>query len=77
MRLLRLLALILPCGIAMPVVAQRRGDDPVAKLERNRTANPSSVAALRALGVAYYKRQRFAEAGTVLNAARRLDPRTA
>ena len=74
MRLLRLLALILLGGVAMPVVAQQRGDDPVAKLERNRTANPGSLAALRALGVAYYKRQRFAEAGTVLNAARRLDP---
>lgn len=75
MRLLRLLALTLLCGIAMPVVAQQRGNDPIAKLERNRTANPSSVAALRALGVAYYKRQRYAEAGSVLNAARRLDPK--
>lgn len=75
MRLLRLLALTLLCGIAVPAVAQQRGDDAIAKLERNRTANPSSVAALRALGVAYYKRQRFSDALTVLNAARRLDPK--
>ena len=77
MRLLRLLALILLGGVAMPVVAQQRGDDPVAKLERNRTANPGSLAALRALGVAYYKRQRFADAETVLNAAAGSTRRTA
>ncbi|MEK7239457.1 MAG: CsgG/HfaB family protein [Gemmatimonadota bacterium] len=75
MRLLRLLALTLLCGIAVPVAAQQRGDDAIARLERNRTANPSSVAALRALGVAYYKRQRFTDAANVLNAARRLDPK--
>ena len=75
MRLLRLLALTLLSGIAVPVAAQQRSDDAIARLERNRTANPSSVAALRALGIAYYKRQRFADAGTVLNAARRLDPK--
>lgn len=75
MRLLRLLVLTLLCGLAVPVAAQQRGDDAIARLERNRTANPSSVAALRALGVAYYKRQRFADAATVLNHARRLDPK--
>jgi tetratricopeptide (TPR) repeat protein len=75
MRLLRTLALTLLCGVAVPAMAQQRGDDALAKLERARTANPSSVAALRALGIAYYKRNRFADARTVLDAARRLDPK--
>jgi tetratricopeptide (TPR) repeat protein len=59
----------------MPPVAQQGGNDALARLERARTASPSSVAALRALGIAYYKRQRFADARTVLDAARRLDPK--
>ena len=75
MRLHRLLALAVLCGSATPVVAQQRRDDAIARLERNRTANPSSVAALRALGIAYYKKQRFADARTVLDGARRLDPK--
>jgi tetratricopeptide (TPR) repeat protein len=75
MRLLRLLALTLLCGIAVPVVAQQAGDAALARLEKARTVNPGSVAALRALGIAYYKRQRFADARTVLDAARRLDPK--
>jgi TolB-like protein len=47
----------------------------IQKLEAARTANPNSVAALRALGVAYHKAGRFADARTVLDHARRLDPR--
>jgi len=76
MRLLRLLMLTLLCGAAViPASAQQGTDATLTKLERSRTANPSSVAALRALGIAYYKRQRFADARSVLDAARRLDPR--
>lgn len=45
---------------APPLAAQAR--DAIAKLEAERAANPSSVAALRALGVAYYKGQRYADA---------------
>ena len=74
MRLLRLLAVTLVLGACTPPVTQQGGDDAIARLERARATSPGSVAALRALGVAYYKRQRFADAGTVLNAARRLDP---
>ena len=58
---------------APPLAAQAR--DAIAKLEAERAANPSSVAALRALGVAYYKGQRYADARTVLDQARRLDPK--
>lgn len=47
----------------------------IQRLEAARTANPNSVAALRALGVAYYKADRFADARAVLDHARRLDPR--
>ncbi len=75
MRLLKLLVLTVLCGAAVPAAAQQRTDDVLAKLERARTASPSSVAALRSLGIAYYKRDRFADARTVLDAARRLDPK--
>jgi len=57
-----------------PALAQR-GGDPVTRLEEARRRNPRSIAALRALGVAYYKGQRFKDAAPVLEEARRLDPR--
>ena len=57
-----------------PALAQR-GGDPVARLEEARRRAPKSVAALRALGVAYYKARRFRDAAPVLEEARRLDPR--
>lgn len=69
-RSLFILALLV--GAASPVAAQR---DPVARLEAARAANPRNVAALRALGVAYYKGNRFGDARTVLEQARTLDPR--
>ncbi len=75
MRFLRLLALPLLCGLALPAPAQQAADKTLTKLETARTANPGSVAALRSLGIAYYKRQRFADARTVLDAARKLDPK--
>lgn len=74
MRHTRLLFVALSLALAAPSAeAQRR--DPVARLEAARTANPRSVAALRALGVAYYKANRFADARSVLDQARQLDPR--
>jgi tetratricopeptide (TPR) repeat protein len=74
MRYLRLLALPLLCGLALPAAAQQRPDRTLERLERARASTPSSVAALRALGIAYYKRDRFADARSVLDAARKLDP---
>lgn len=74
MRHSRLLLTCTLLALAAPAVeAQQR--DPVARLEAARAANPRNVAALRALGVAYYKANRFGEARAVLNQARQLDPR--
>ncbi|MBI3791185.1 MAG: tetratricopeptide repeat protein [Gemmatimonadetes bacterium] len=47
----------------------RPSSDAVAKLEAERAKNPNSGAALRALGIAYYQAQRYAEARTTLAAA--------
>lgn len=68
-----LLALVL-LALAAPAVEAQRADA-ISRLEAARTANPRNVAALRALGVAYFKAERFADARTVLDQARTLDPR--
>lgn len=68
-----ILGLILLALAAPAAEAQRR--DPIARLEAARTADPRNVAALRALGIAYYKAERFADARSVLDQARQLDPR--
>lgn len=75
MRYLRLSVLVVLCGVAGCATGRSASGDAIARLERARTANPSSVAALRALGIAYYKSDRFADARPVLDAARRLDPK--
>lgn len=49
--------------------------DAIQRLEAKRDARPDNVAALRALGVAYFEADRFEDARTVLDQARRLDPR--
>lgn len=74
MRAVRPLMLCLLLGLAAPAAEAQRGD-PIAKLEAARAANPRNVRAVRALGIAYYKANRFAEARTVLDQARQLDPR--
>jgi TolB-like protein len=74
MRFVRPLLVLAMLALATSVAeAQRR--DPIARLEAARAANPRNVAALRALGVAYFKANRFAEARVVLDQARQLDPR--
>ena len=47
----------------------------VARLEAQRAASPKSVEVLRALGIQYYKAQRFADARAVLTEARTLAPK--
>lgn len=74
MRVARVVMVLGALALAAPV-ARAQGGDPIARLEAARTANPRNVAALRALGVAYYKANRFAEARAVLDQARQLDPR--
>jgi tetratricopeptide (TPR) repeat protein len=49
--------------------------DAVARLERNSAARPSDEGALRALGIAYYKTGRFADARTALSRAAQLNPK--
>ncbi len=68
-----LLALVLLALAAPAAEAQRR--DPIARLEATRDANPRNVAALRALGIAYYRAERYTDARSVLDQARQLDPR--
>jgi len=72
--------LALGAALSAPAAAQviavtRPRSDAVAKLEQARDRNPNSIAALRALGVAYYKLDRFQDARTVLDQARKVDPR--
>ncbi len=50
-------------------------DPALAKLQRRLAADPSSVKALRAVGIKYYELNRFQEARTVLDQARQLDPK--
>ena len=73
MRLNRILMVLGLLAVAVPAAEAQR--DPIARLEAARTANPRNVAALRALGVAYFKANRFADARTVLDQARAMDPR--
>lgn len=49
--------------------------DAVSRLETEFAGNPKSVGVLRALGIAYYKSNRFAEARTVLTQAHALAPK--
>jgi TolB-like protein len=46
----------------------------IARLESQRAASPKSVEVLRALGVQYYKQQRYPEARAVLAEARAIEP---
>jgi tetratricopeptide (TPR) repeat protein len=71
----RILTALVMLACSAAVVSLPAQQTAVQKLEAARTANPNSIAALRALGVAYYKANRFADARTVLDHARRLDPR--
>lgn len=52
-----------------------RGSDAVSRLEAARDADPRSVAALRALGIAYYKANRFEDSRKVLAHAHGLAPK--
>lgn len=68
---LALLALLALLTLAAPGGAQQ--SDQLTRLQRDRTANPGSVAANRALGLWYYKNGRFAESRVPLEEARKLD----
>ncbi len=51
-----------------------RGGENVARLERARREKPSSEPVARALGIAYYKADRFSDARAALEQATKLDP---
>ena len=74
MRHARYLFVPLVLALAAPALEAQRADA-IPRLEAARAANPRNVAALRSLGVAYFKADRFTEAWTVLDQARQLDPR--
>lgn len=74
MRPVRLVLTLALLAAASPALSAQ-GRDAIARLEEARAARPNNVAALRALGVAYFKADRFEDARTVLDQARRLDPR--
>ncbi len=75
MRFDKRVAMLAALGVwALPAAAQQKPNDNVrVKLEKERAANPGSVAANRALGIWYYKAGRFAEARVPLDQARHLD----
>lgn len=68
------LALVLVFLAVAPAAAQG-GGDAISRLEAARSRTPQNVAALRGLGIAYYKAKRFADARTALDQARQLDPK--
>ncbi len=75
MRHSRLFLAIVLVSVAVTPATAQRGGDPITLLEAARSKTPQNVAALRGLGVAYYKAQRFADARAVLEQARQLDPK--
>lgn len=50
------------------------GPEGIARLEQTRAAQPNSASANRALGIAYYQANRYADARRALEDAARLDP---
>ncbi len=50
------------------------GPEGIARLEQTRAEHPNSASANRALGIAYYQANRYADARRVLDEAARLDP---
>lgn len=66
--------LVLTLLVGSTAAAHGQSAEAIARLEAARDAEPTSVAALRSLGVAYFKRERFTDASSVLEQARKLDP---
>lgn len=67
-------ALALLCILALSACASRPPGGHIARLERQRDARPDAMRVLRALGVAYYREGRFADAARVLTRAQALAP---
>lgn len=65
-------AAVLLALLAGAATLDAQSPEAVAKHEAARAAEPSNVGALRSLGIAYYKAERFADASAVLEEARAL-----
>lgn len=80
MRIVRT-SLVVMAGLTLAACASAGGrsgpasPEAVARLERDHAANPKSESVARALGIAYYKSQRYRDARRVLDQAAQLDPR--
>ena len=75
---LTLASLLIGVGAAAPPNVLAQATTPnreLAKLQVQLAANPSSVSALRAVGVKLYQLNRFQEARPLLDQARQLDPK--
>lgn len=70
----RLAALATSLLAACATGGARPSQDAITRLEGERAKNPTSAAALRALGIAYYQAQRLAEARDALAAAEQALP---
>jgi tetratricopeptide (TPR) repeat protein len=66
------LALLAACATG-GVGTGQASPEAIARLEKQQTASPTSVAVNRALGIAYYEATRYPEARTALETAARLD----
>lgn len=81
MRKATVLGMLVCCALlgvsASDIGAQTRDADPnaIAKLQARQREKPTSASVVRALGIAYYKAGRIAEALATLEKARRLNPR--
>src|SRR4051812_38166957 len=71
LRFTRVASVVLACGCATTISAN---GDSIAKLEQARVSAPNSEPAQRAVGVAYFKANRFAEARTALQRAVSMAP---
>jgi tetratricopeptide (TPR) repeat protein len=70
-----LIALVFALSLEACVSGSSGGGRSIARLEQEQRAAPGSFAANRALGIAYYKSGRHADARTALETAARLQPR--
>ena len=66
---------VVAAGVSACASAHVAGPGAIARLERERAANPASVPVLRSLGIAYYKNGQIAAARAALDRATALNPR--
>src|SRR4051794_14107517 len=75
MRMTRFALLVSSLAAAGCATAISGSADSISRLERQRTADPKSEAVQRALGIAYFKANRFDDAHTSLAQAAEMDPK--